>query len=521
MKHSRIIYSITFILLSVFYVSCTPDQHVLEPDLTNRESILDRKVFIEPELLTEIPQISRFCDLIELTKHRIKVGNGELYIEEEGRGTPIVLINGGPGGTHHYFHPWFSRAKKYARVIYYDQRGCGLSDFNPGKEGYSVDQAISDLDAIRKALDIDKWVVLGYSYGGFLAQYYTLHYPEHTAGMILLGATPNVREDTGSSRQRDFLSEEEQNRLREIRQQLIEFDKEKNLSRKEYIQILIYNNFLNGDWKRQQFYRPSLERIAQNALYEWDHDENFNGILNSSRGQVDLTGAFNNNPIPTLILEGQWDLTWGEKKKDILKNNHPNGEMVVFENAGHGIYDEDPERFFSVLKNFFKKLPKIKEADIEAFKTSLVEWKKTQESSPDYIIESTGWGRKSNKKLVQSYSREWLEQIDSTRQFLKIGFALYDFEKYENALLSFEKMEALAGREEDKEYMSIALIWQGHMLDLMEKREEAISRYKKVVAMNLDFSPSHGQYGMRYSVTLYSLERIKSPFKRVENRLVD
>ncbi len=415
-NHAGFICSTLFFVLSVLFISCTPDQHALEPDLENRESILDRKVFIEPELLTDIPQIPRFCDQIELTKHRIKVGDTELYVEEEGRGTPLVLINGGPGGTHHYFHPWFSRAKKYARVIYYDQRGCGRSDFNPGKEGYSVDQAISDLDAIRKALDIDKWVVLGYSYGGFLAQYYTLHYPEHTAGMILLGAFPNVREDTGPSRQRDFLSEEEQKRLREIRQQLIEFDKKKDLSRKEYIQILIYNNFLNGDWKRQQFYRPSLKRIAQNALVEWD---------------------------------------------------------------------------------------------------------KAQKSSPDYIIESTGWGRNSNKKLVQAYSREWLEEFDVSRQLLKIGFALYDFEMYEDALLAFEKMEAIAEREEDKQYMSIAIIWQGHMLDLMEKRVDSISRYKKVVAMNLDFSPQHAQYGMRYTVTPYAQERINFPFKRIENRQVD
>jgi len=521
MKHIRTIYSIIFILLSVFFMSCTLEHNSLEPDLENRESILDRNVFIESRLLKEIPQIPRFCDLIDLKKHRINVGDAELYVEEEGKGLPLVLINGGPGGTHHYFHPWFSRAKKYARVIYYDQRGCGLSDFTPGENGYSVEQAIADLDAVRKALDIDKWIVLGYSYGGFLAQYYTLNYPEHTAGMILLGATPNVREDTGASRQSDFVSKEEQDRFKEIRQQLIKYDEKQNLSRKKYIQLLIYNNFLNGDWKRQQFYRPSLKRIAQNALYEWDHDENFNGILNSSRGRIDLTGTFDRNPIPTLILEGQWDLTWGEKKKDVLKNNHPHGEMVVFENAGHGIYDENPEKFFSVLKNFIKALPKIKDKDIEAFKTSLIEWKKDLESSPATIIESTGWGRKSNKKLVDSYSREWLEQFDSAQQFLKIGFALYDFEKYEDALLSFEKMEILAESEGDTGYVTIALIWQGHMLDLMERRAEAITRYGKVVMMNFDFSPSHGQYGMRYTVTPYAKERIKSPFKRIENRQVD
>ncbi len=82
-------------------------------------------------------------------------------------------------------------------------------------------------------------------------------------------------------------------------------------------------------------------------------------------------------------------------------------------------------------------------------------------------------------------------------------------------------MEAIAEREDDKQYMSIAIIWQGHMLDLMEKREEAISRYKKVAAMNIDFSPQHSQYGMRYTVTPYAIERIKSPFKRIENNQID
>ena len=82
-------------------------------------------------------------------------------------------------------------------------------------------------------------------------------------------------------------------------------------------------------------------------------------------------------------------------------------------------------------------------------------------------------------------------------------------------------MESIAEKEEDKGYTAIALIWQGHMLDLMKKREEAIFLYKKVAAMNLDFSPSHGQYGLRYEVTPYSRERIKSPFKRIENRQID
>jgi hypothetical protein len=160
---------VALVSVSVLFLSCGKEEAVqqeLEP--VRGESIFDRVVNIEPEIYTEIPEVPRWCDRLELKKHRINVGDCELYVDEEGKRMPIVLINGGPGGTHHYFHPWFSRAKKFARVIYYDQRGCGLSDYTPGENGYSVEQAVEDLDSIRKALNIDRWVVLGYSYGGFL-----------------------------------------------------------------------------------------------------------------------------------------------------------------------------------------------------------------------------------------------------------------------------------------------------------------------------------------------------------------
>jgi hypothetical protein len=154
------------------------------PQAQARESVLDRVVHIEQEIL-EVPEAPRHETGLDLDVKRIDAGDATLYVEEEGSGVPLVLINGGPGGTHHYFHPWFSRAKGYARVIYYDQRGTGLSDFTPGVGGYTVEQAVADLDGIREALGIEQWVLLGYSYGGFLAQYYATLHPENVAGLIL------------------------------------------------------------------------------------------------------------------------------------------------------------------------------------------------------------------------------------------------------------------------------------------------------------------------------------------------
>ncbi|MGD8697683.1 MAG: hypothetical protein PVJ43_00250, partial [Gemmatimonadales bacterium] len=68
-----------------------------------RESVLDSIVRLEDSLFTQVPEVPRLEDGLDLTVRRIDVGGAELYVEEEGSGTPLVLINGGPGGTHHYF----------------------------------------------------------------------------------------------------------------------------------------------------------------------------------------------------------------------------------------------------------------------------------------------------------------------------------------------------------------------------------------------------------------------------------
>ena len=510
--------------LLVTSVSCTGQDAVPhvpaapEPVVDQRESIHDRVVSIESELITEIPDVPRLCDGLGLTSHRVDVGGAELFVEEEGEGVPLVLINGGPGGTHHYFHPWFGRASEYARVIYYDQRGCGLSDFEPGEDGYSVDQAVDDLDALRRSLGIEKWVLLGYSYGGFLAQFYAVNHPENVAGLILLGASPAMWVDLGPSRQQEFLSDEERNRMREIRTQLQELARESDMPRREYTQLLVYNNFINGDWKRQNYYKPSPESIAQGALYEWDHDDNFNSTMGNSQGRVDLTGAFEINPIPTLILEGRWDLTWSEAKAGILHGNHPNAELVMFENSGHGVYEEEPDRFFAVVEDFIRDLPDVGSPDIAGYERFLATWDATRLAAPQYIVRSVGWGLEGSRELAAKYESDWLAQLEDGRSLLRIGFALYDVEQYEDARVVFERMGGVAVETSDRSREALALIWQGHMLDLLGRRNEAIQMYRRAADMDLEDTQRHDQYGLQYSLSPYARERMESPFQRVTNR---
>jgi proline iminopeptidase len=507
-------------ILSILMLSSVNAQYANQEKEKKRETVLDRVVHIEKKLITKIPKAPRWCDKLDLKKKRINVGDCELYCEVEGIGMPIVLLHGGPGSTHHHFHPYFSKAKEFAKVIYYDQRGCGLSDYEPG-EGYTVDQAVDDLENLRKALNIDKWVVLGHSYGGLLAQSYTIKYPESVAGLVLVCSSLAMHIPLKPTRQYDYISREEMERIEEIYNEgrklhnkiILFFFKEKA------IELGIYNFHINGDWKRQNYYKPSRERIAQIALYEWKQDKNFNSIMNSDAKKYDLQGVFDDCPIPTIIIEGKWDLTWNTDKPEKLHKNHPHSQLIMFEHSSHSPFGDEPENFFNTLQDFIQNLPKISESELFRWEKYLIKWREEWEKSATYTLGSVGWGRKSNEKIGKLYSEDWLEQLNDPFLLLKTGMALYDLKRYEEALIVFQKMFVISG--EDRKHAAQALIWQGQMLDLLGRRKEAISIYKKAVGLNVTSSFKHSQFGLAYKPSIYAAERIKKPFKRKENRQKD
>jgi pimeloyl-ACP methyl ester carboxylesterase len=283
MKRARAIivsFAIVGLLLAVTFIFVTMKGE--------RETALDKKIHIEKELTLDIPSVSPWCDELKLKRGYVDIGDCSLYVEEEGKGVSIVLLHGGPGSTHNDFHPHFSRAKDFARVIYYDQRGCALSDYEPGEGGYSVKQAVNDLEKLRKALGIEGWTVLGHSYGGYLAQRYAMKYPESVKGLILVTAQPGLWDTVGiegvvhklePTRQYDYLSAEELERMKEVWEELSNLVKEGEIPPEKAVEILLYNNQLNGDWKRQNFYRPTEEEMTRSALYGWKHDGVFNEIF--------------------------------------------------------------------------------------------------------------------------------------------------------------------------------------------------------------------------------------------------
>lgn len=326
----------------------------------DRETVLDRVEFVEPEL-QEVPIVPPLCDAMDVWKRHVCIGDCSLYCEKEGEGPPLVLLHGGPGSTHHLFHPHFSAAARFATAIYYDQRGCGFSQYKDGS-GYSIQQAADDLDKLRAALGYEKWVILGSSYGGMLAQCYTLNYPDRVAGLVLVGSAFKGLPIQSGSREGMFITEAERARIDAIYN-----------TNGLPMEQQVFNAHLNGDWKRQSFHRPTRDQLARMALYEWQHDENFRGDIGSSLGGLDYTDVFEDCPIPILLMEGKWDLTWEQDKAQKLHACFPGSKLVVFPQSGHCPYEDEPDAFFTELETFVGRLQDVPEIAVKVWKRKQAE----------------------------------------------------------------------------------------------------------------------------------------------------
>ena len=96
----------------------------------------------------------------------------------------LVLLHGGPGFDHAAFKPWFTELADLAQIVYYDHRGHGRSDRRPAAE-WTLDTFADDLVRLCDALGLVKPIVLGQSFGGFVAQRYLERHPTHPAKVIL------------------------------------------------------------------------------------------------------------------------------------------------------------------------------------------------------------------------------------------------------------------------------------------------------------------------------------------------
>jgi len=112
----------------------------------------------------------------------------EIYWEESGnpRGKPAVFVHGGPGAGSNPAARGFFDPKRY-RIVVFDQRGCGKSRPHASLEDNTTWHLVSDMEALRRHLGLERWLVFGGSWGSTLALAYAETHPTRVSELVLRG----------------------------------------------------------------------------------------------------------------------------------------------------------------------------------------------------------------------------------------------------------------------------------------------------------------------------------------------
>lgn len=119
----------------------------------------------------------------------LEVGDGhEIYFEESGNrsGHPVLMVHGGPGGGSNPTMRRFHDPSRY-RIVLFDQRGCGRSFPNASLEANTTWHLVGDMERLRTHLAIDRWQLVGGSWGSTLSLAYAQSHPQRVSALLLRG----------------------------------------------------------------------------------------------------------------------------------------------------------------------------------------------------------------------------------------------------------------------------------------------------------------------------------------------
>ena len=249
----------------------------------------------------------------------------------------LLLLHGGPGGDHATFKPRFDALREVAQLVYLDHRGNGRS-FYGDKADWNLEQWADDIVGFCEALGIVKPVVLGYSFGGIVAQAYATRHVGHAGKLILYSTTPKV------DRAETFAVF---GRLGGARARAVA---EKHLTNPDAQSRLDYTEICGPLYNWRGAKDPDApERVRRNNAVS---DHWFGPGGESTR--FDFREGLGRVHCPTLVMAGEDDPITPISRSELIARCLP-PHLVRFErfaNAGHGVHIDDPEGAMAVLRDF-------------------------------------------------------------------------------------------------------------------------------------------------------------------------
>ena len=262
----------------------------------------------------------------------------KLYTKVIGDGYPILVMHGGPGLDHTYLLSLNKLSNRF-KIIYYDHRCNGRSTVAK-TETLTFENCAADTEALRKQLGIDKWAIIGHSFGGMVALEYALRYPNHLSHLILL--------DTGSNI--NLIK-------KEASKQLIQLGYNK-------IAIKFAHRLYNGQLNKYEifvalllignayFYKTTLQNIVQIAKGKNNISILFKWFKNISSYDWDVSLKLKGISCPTLVIAGIQDFLFPPKHQQFIAEQIPNSKLKIIEYAGHYAPLEKTKEIVDIVQEF-------------------------------------------------------------------------------------------------------------------------------------------------------------------------
>jgi proline iminopeptidase len=280
---------------------------------------------------------------------RVDVGDIELHVREEGAGRPLVLLHGGPGLDGSVFFPEIAAlAGDGVRLLAVDHRANGRSDAGDPAL-WTVPQMADDVEAVIAALGLERPIVMGHSFGSFVAQH---HMAVHgtAAGYVLMGTVDSL------------------DALLEIGDRLAAFEPEhlreqvtRSWAGEETVQTAEEAAQLMRD--QLPFHVADPEGPVAQAL-----QDGIGGIVfrpevlrhfasGGEYGLVDNRERLRELRLPVLVLSGALDRTTPAAAAHRLAEILHDADEVVIEGAAHMLLQDQPEAALAALRAFLARVP--------------------------------------------------------------------------------------------------------------------------------------------------------------------
>jgi L-proline amide hydrolase len=267
-----------------------------------------------------------------------------------GRSLPLVVLHGGPGVPHDYLEPLQRLALAGRPVVYYDQLGCGGSGPRPNGPPWTVEGFVAELEAVLRHLGLERFHLLGHSWGGMLALEFACRRPPGLAGLVAASCPASMRAwSAEAERLRADLPDA-------VRRGLDEHERLGLVDRDSYLALCM-------DYYRRHVCRldPWPECVVRAFAKMLERPE----VYHSMNGPSDfrVTGTLRDWTIedrlcligvPTLVTSGRYD----EATPALAERLHrgiAGSSWELFEQSAHLAHVEEPGRYLRRLEAFLDR----------------------------------------------------------------------------------------------------------------------------------------------------------------------